>query len=161
MIQWLFHYGPRCRAHYSEPKCVGFTFFCDSSAYWFSPRRSRLHTTSPPRHGPTAVSCVCALLQKYAAKTCSSNGYYGTLHYHYNFEVRDSGFRRPLSADWRLPSQPAACWSRPVRHPSRRRPPVRDVRSATSASPAASDARVSCPSYKTSFLRSYNFFSFF
>lgn len=74
----------------------------------------------------------------------------------------------PPSAECRLPSrpsqasQPAACWSRPVRHPSRRRPPVRDVRSVssvTSASPAVSDSRVPCPFYKTSFYARTIFFS--
>lgn len=164
IIQWLFHYGPRCRAHYSEPKCVGFYFFFVTRPHTgFLPAAA----ASTRKHRATARRPYRAFVPYYKntrpQRVPRMNREPYTIIIILKFGTRDSVDRRVPTAE-PLASQPAACWSRPVRHPSRRRPSVRDVRtvrSATSASPAASDARLSCSSCDTSFLRSCNFFSFF
>jgi len=130
-----------------NPNVSVLLFFWDSSAYWFSPRRS--HLRSPPTTAADSLSPPhCALLQKYAAATCSFNGYGIVYHYYYYLLLlwsSESRFRRAPSADQvptadqvpnaRVPTadQSAACWLRPVRHPSRHRPSVRVVLSALCA----------------------------
>lgn len=149
-----------CTVHIKvNPSVSVLLFFWDSSAYWFSPRRSRLHPPTQPtrcRHRVTAVVPYCALLQKMPPQhvpPMDMELLYIILKLLFWVGIPPNAVCRP-SAECRASQPRVGRAPSVIRHAAVRPCASFAVPCATSASPAASAARVSCPSYKNVILYS-------